>query len=285
MTRLLAAAPPPLAPIGLSCGTQLSHRFTRGTRFGYAPGMPGHLIGTYYGAERHCAWTVDGRRLSGPLRLNTVTVVPEKHDGQWEVEGPLQVSHVYLTNERLKSCGAHIGRGSNVELLTGVGVEDPVSAHILAVLSDPDLISDPGAKLLVDRAVDLLCIQLLRRHTTFRLPDMVAHTRGGLARWQLKRVTEYMRAHLDQPIGLEELAELVGLSRYHFCTAFRLSAGLTPHNWLTEQRMALARQLLAEPRISISEIALSVGYATPSAFSAAFRKAVGVTPRNFRRSL
>jgi AraC family transcriptional regulator len=283
MTRLLAAAPPPLAPIELTCGTQLSHRFTRATRYGYAPGMPGHLIGTYYGDARHCAWTVEGRRLSAPLRPNTVTVVPERHDGNWEVEGPLFVSHVYLTNERLEHCRTLVGGRGNVELMTRVGSEDAVTSHILAILSDPDVIADPGAKLLVDRAVDLLCIQLLRTHSIVQLPQTVARSRGGLARRQLRRVTEYMLAHLERPIGLDELAALVGLSRYHFCTAFRLSTGLPPHVWLTGQRMMLARRLLADPNMSIGEIALAVGYATPSAFSATFRRIVGVTPRDFRR--
>jgi hypothetical protein len=76
MTRLLAVAPPPLAPIGLACGTQLSHRFTRATRYGYAPGMPGHLVGTYYGDARHCAWTVEGQRLSAPCLADRTA-----HDG------------------------------------------------------------------------------------------------------------------------------------------------------------------------------------------------------------
>jgi AraC family transcriptional regulator len=285
MVRLLAAAPPPLAPIGLACGTQLSHRFTRGTRYGYAPGMPGHLVGTYYGDARHCAWTVEGRRLSAPLRPDTVTVVPERHDGNWEVEGPLHVSHVYLTNERLEHCRTLVGGRGNVELMTRVGSEDAVTSRILAILSDPGIITEPGAKLLVDRAVDLLCIQLLRTHSIVQLPQTVARARSGLARWQLRRVSEYMLAHLDRPIGLGELAALAGLSRYHFCTAFRLSTGLTPHVWLTGQRMTLARKLLADPNLSISEIALAVGYATPSAFAATFRRVVGTTPRSFRSSL
>ncbi|MGD9925499.1 MAG: helix-turn-helix transcriptional regulator [Pseudorhodoplanes sp.] len=285
MTRLLAAAPPPLAPIGMACGTQLSHRFTRGTRYGYAPGMPGHLVGTYYGDARHCAWTVEGQRLVAPLRAHAITVVPERHDGDWEVEGPLDVSHVYLTNERLENCRTLVGGRGNVELVRRVGRDDAVTSHILAILSDPDVIGDPGARLLVERAVDLLCIQLLRNHSAADLPRTATPIRGGLARWQLRRVSDYMLAHIDRSIGLEELAAQVGLSRFHFCTAFRLSTGVTPHAWLTGQRMMLARRLLADPNVPISEIALSVGYATPSAFSATFRRNTGVTPRMFRRSL
>jgi AraC family transcriptional regulator len=78
---------------------------------------------------------------------------------------------------------------------------------------------------------------------------------------------------------------LAGLSRYHFCTAFRITTGRPPHAWLAEQRMMRARRLLADHALSVSEIALAVGYATPSAFTASFRRRVGITPTGFRRVL
>jgi AraC family transcriptional regulator len=109
--------------------------------------------------------------------------------------------------------------------------------------------------------------------------------RRGLADWQVKRVTTYMRDHLDQEIGLQELATFVDLSRFHFCTAFRMATGHTPHEWLTVQRVQRAKALLTDPKLPVTDVALTVGYQTPSAFAATFRKIVGVTPTEFRRSL
>jgi AraC family transcriptional regulator len=107
--------------------------------------------------------------------------------------------------------------------------------------------------------------------------------RRGLADWQVKRVTAYMRDALDQEIGLDDLAAQVNLSRFHFCTAFRLATGYTP--WLTAQRIRCARELLANPDLPTTEIALAVGYKTSSAFTARFRKIVGMTPSEFPRRL
>lgn len=101
----------------------------------------------------------------------------------------------------------------------------------------------------------------------------------------MKRVTGYMTERLEAEISLDELAGLVNLSRFHFCTAFRQATGQTPHNWLTAIRMTRARQLLADPVFPITEVGLAVGYHTPSAFAAAFRKSAGMTPSAFRRSL
>ncbi len=94
-----------------------------------------------------------------------------------------------------------------------------------------------------------------------------------------------MRENVQQDIGLEELAALVGLSRFHFCTAFRLATGRTPYEALRWHRMDRARKLLAEPALRIIDVALAVGYQTPSAFAASFRRAVGISPTEFRRKL
>lgn len=105
----------------------------------------------------------------------------------------------------------------------------------------------------------------------------------GLAVWQVRRVIAYMRDHLDRNISLDDLANEVGLSRFYFCTAFRLSTGRTPYEMVLELRMRRARELLTLQNGPITEIALMVGYQTPSAFAATFRRFVGVTPREYRQ--
>src|SRR5687767_11847060 len=109
--------------------------------------------------------------------------------------------------------------------------------------------------------------------------------RRGLANWQVRRVTAYMGERLDQEICLQELARLVNLSCFHFCTAFRLATGQTPREWLIARRIERACTLLAQPSLSITKVGLAVGYATPSAFAATFHKRMGMTPSEFRRTL
>jgi AraC-like DNA-binding protein len=159
-------------------------------------------------------------------------------------------------------------------------------AHASSPSGDPNEAArgDPSSRLLVQQAIDLLCMQLIRGHSSLGALHTSA-PRRGLADWQVKRVTTYMRDHLDQEIGLQELATLVNRSRFHFCTAFRMATGHTPHEWLTVQRIQRGKVLLTNPTLSITEIALTVGYQTPSAFAATFRKIAGVTPTEFRRAL
>lgn len=109
--------------------------------------------------------------------------------------------------------------------------------------------------------------------------------RRGLANWQVRRVTTYMSERLDQDVCLQELARLINLSRFHFCTAFRLATGETPREWLIARRIERACKLLAQPSMTITKVGLAVGYATPSAFAASFHKRTGMTPSEFRRAL
>jgi AraC family transcriptional regulator len=78
---------------------------------------------------------------------------------------------------------------------------------------------------------------------------------------------------------------LLDLSRFYFCRAFRKTTGRTPHQWLLNLRLARARRLLAETSLSVTDVALTVGYQTPSAFTHAFRSCFGLTPRELRRRL
>jgi AraC family transcriptional regulator len=115
--------------------------------------------------------------------------------------------------------------------------------------------------------------------------EWTAKRRRGLANWQVKRVTAYMSERLDQDVCLQELARLINLSRFHFCTAFRLATGKTPREWLIARRIERACKLLAQPSMTITKVGLAVGYATPSAFAASFHKRMGMTPSEFRRAL
>ena len=137
---------------------------------------------------------------------------------------------------------------------------------------------------LIEQTLDLLCCHLLRVHAS-EVHQPGPGFRRGLLPWQVRRVTAYMREHLDRDITLAELAGLLNLSRFHFCTAFRLATGQTPHDWLRDRRIERARELLRNPQLRITEIALAVGYSTPSAFTASFRKVTGMTPTDLRREL
>jgi AraC family transcriptional regulator len=109
--------------------------------------------------------------------------------------------------------------------------------------------------------------------------------RGGLAGWQRRSVTQYIEENISEQISLADLAEIARLSVFHFSRAFKQSFGMPPHRYHTRHRIERAKILLTKPHQSVTEIALDMGFSDTSSFTAAFRKMVGRTPTEYRRSI
>jgi transcriptional regulator GlxA family with amidase domain len=105
----------------------------------------------------------------------------------------------------------------------------------------------------------------------------------GLTSLQLRRAGEFMHAHLDEDIGLADMARVVGRSPFHFAHSFRATTGQSPYQYLIQLRIDHAKALLAETRIPLVEVGLAAGYSTAPHFSTAFKQIVGVTPSEYRK--
>jgi AraC family transcriptional regulator len=108
--------------------------------------------------------------------------------------------------------------------------------------------------------------------------------RGGLAPWQIRRAVEMLRAGLDGSIRLSALAAECSLSVSYFARAFKASLGVSPHRWLNEQRIELAKALLASGRDPLADIAVRTGFSDQAAFTRTFQKIVGDSPGRWRRA-
>ena len=282
--RRVLDQPPRLAETSLRDDTLLTQRWRHGALHGFLPVLRSHVVVTYYGDAQDMRLNAGDARYRGKTRPGTLTLIPMGQEGQWDIAGEIEVSHVYLPHRRIAAGVEQLTGGKSFELLGRVGFDDPTGARILEMLSREASSPDPSSSLFLEHTIDLLCLQLVRGHSSLSALSEPQVTRG-LTAGQVKRVTDYMREHLAEEVGLDELAGLLDLSRFYFCTAFRLATGKTPHEWLRGERIALSRKLLAEPYLSITDVGLAVGYGTPSAFTAAFRKLVSQTPTEFRRAL
>lgn len=100
---------------------------------------------------------------------------------------------------------------------------------------------------------------------------------------QLDYLQRYIDEHLAAPIGLLDLASLVGYSPDHFSRLFKRAFGTTPHRYLTCRRLEKAKSMLRDPRRSIASIAIDCGFSSQTHLTVAFKKATGVTPGVYRR--
>ncbi|QZH74254.1 MAG: helix-turn-helix transcriptional regulator [Erythrobacter sp.] len=109
--------------------------------------------------------------------------------------------------------------------------------------------------------------------------------KGGLAPWTERRCLELMRARLSDDISLDELAAEAQLSPFHFARMFKQSLGVPPRVYLTRLRMEKACDLLERTELSITEIALEVGYSSNQVLARVFLKHMRLSPSDYRRAV
>jgi len=149
---------------------------------------------------------------------------------------------------------------------------------LLKLLAEAVHDPDPSAQLYGDGLTTAIIARLLCRPVESKQRDK------GLAAWQLRRVREYLDAHLAKSVQLPELAALSGLSQAHFARAFKASTGVAPYQWQLEARIRRAQSLLLQTDSSLDDVAMATGFADAVHFGRTFRKLIGVTPGVWRRS-
>lgn len=106
----------------------------------------------------------------------------------------------------------------------------------------------------------------------------------GLSRHRLRQVIDYINAHLEKDLSLNELAGLVQMSPHYFSQLFKQSTGITPHQYVIRRRVERARELLVKGEMAIVEIACQVGFSSQSHLNFHIKRVLGVTPRDIQQT-
>ena len=110
------------------------------------------------------------------------------------------------------------------------------------------------------------------------MAESLPPNRGGLSPARTRRICEFINSNLDQNTSLETLAEMAGLSTYHFARAFKQTVGVAPHGYVLQRRIEHAQQMLRNTDLPMSEIALSAGFSDQSHLARHFRRLIGMSP-------
>ncbi len=175
----------------------------------------------------------------------------------------------------------------NPELYRTIAPHLPDPPRIeFAFLDDPllrqlarSLVEETGRgtmdRLLADSLMAALAMRVAQRVMPPPLVPDLPHPR-------LRRVLDYIEAHLDQQLTLAELAGIACLSPCHLSRSFKQAVGTGPQRYTVQRRIERAKTLLRHSDASLASIAATVGFADQSHFTAAFRQEIGTTPGRFR---
>ena len=221
-----------------------------------------------------------GRRVRTVGGDGNLCITPAGQSVAARWDQPLQNLGMFFDTGFVSRVAAENGFSPAVEFVEVYRSEDPLVQSLGVSLLDSAAAEEPLGRLYADSLVQTLTLHLLSRYTTAGTKPAVAQ--GGLSGFRLRRVTEYIDAHLDTDISLNDLADVAGLSQFHFSRAFRKSTGKTPQQFVMHRRLERAKQLLERPDLPLVEVSLRSGFKNQSHFTTLFRKYTSFTPKLWR---
>jgi AraC family transcriptional regulator len=279
MTRVLKTAPLRMAsdPSGGTI-TQWKH----GALHDVVEPMADHVVMTYLAGSMQRLERRTGKSVAiGTARSGVVTIIPAGSTSRWDIHHTVNVVQLYLPHKTLERIAGEANTSAPGDLLERTGHPDPITSRLL--LNAADVLEGSAAldALFRQQLTDLLATRLLAAHAGSSATIQPAL--GGLSPTALRRAIERLRSDGEADISLAALASDAGVSRFHFCRAFKESTGLSPHAWLRQYQLEQAMNMLRDTDASVASVAAALGYASQTAFAAAFRKLTGETPSDWRR--
>jgi AraC family transcriptional regulator len=209
-----------------------------------------------------------GTRLHGQF-----CVVPAGSSTRWTLTAPATSLLLRLSPELLRESAAAMGSGDTA-LAPSIHLRDAQVERIGWMMQAEEREQHPGGRLFADSLASALASRLLVLQTRRETPGPAR----ALPAWRLSRVVEYIEAHLDEDLGLPELAAVAGYSLSHFKPLFRQAAGMPAHRFVMERRVERARLRLQEGRLSLTAIASEAGFAHAGHMARCVRRVLGVSP-------
>jgi AraC family transcriptional regulator len=250
------------------------------------------IVGMAIGGRHQHTYFGDGRlkwsRALPAFHMNLV-VAQEQPRGIFTSEQPFTYLHVYVPHvmvERIAVESGAINAAHTVTLIDPMGSPDPFAESICRQMIREMTRGDDSSRMMTDVLGQQLVIHLVRRHSSVSGSKAFADKSGpGYRDWRLRSAIDYLEAHLADDIGLDDVAAVVGLSTTHLADLFRQGTGQPPHRWLMNRRLARACELLANPSLSVTEIAHRCGFASSQHLAAVTRRRLATTPTAYRRQI
>jgi AraC family transcriptional regulator len=203
-----------------------------------------------------------------------VIVVPADTPTFWRSSAPRDNIHIDLAPVWLRSVA-----GEDVLLAPCLGRKDPVLAGFAQVL-----LASLDSPISLHPLFGEHIAQAIAMHLVEHYSNKSVLSRGeALSMREVKTLTHAVSTELHKRWTTSRLAGLIGLSPFHFSRAFKATVGITPHAWVTLQRMEAAARLVYGTRASMAEIANLTGYPSSAHFSQVFQRHWGVPPSAYRR--
>jgi AraC family transcriptional regulator len=204
----------------------------------------------------------------------------DRHVGEWV--GIMATPHLQLGISDAPLMAASDGAYGEVELHPRRKFADPRLGALVAAAHAEMAAGFPSGRLFLDSVEQAMAVVLVNGHAVRHRP--VQMYKGGLGSARLRKINELVYAKMEDDLGLDEMAQSVGLSTAHFARMFRKSTGESPHKYVLRRRLERATAMLRAPDARVLDVAMACGFKTQQHFAQAFRDVWGVSPTEYRRN-
>lgn len=228
-------------------------------------------------------WWSAGKNAVEHTHPGAMILIPPGTSDRLKWSGPSERLIVSVRQNDLAKLAGDLGATHAPEFKTNWSLHDLSTQHLVTEMGREARASFPLGALYADLLAIGLQTRLLKNYAVD--PLKLAAVKGGISLPRLKRAMEYINANLAENVCLESVAQELDLSASHFAHEFRNTTGQTPYQYLLDQRIARAKDLLRRSKLPVQFISASVGFSSPANFVRAFRQRVGRTPEAWRRNI
>jgi AraC family transcriptional regulator len=212
---------------------------------------------------------------------SSVCVIPSRQPFTAQLVGDSEQLAIYLEPSLvLRAASESRTQTKGVEVVEGCSPSDPVIRSVgLALLAELES-EGLSSRLYAESLANVLAVHLLRHYTASS--SRAQQFTGGLSGQRLRRVMAFIADNYESDLSLAELANVAGMSTFHFAREFKRTTGTPPHQYLIKFRVERAKALLSESAIPLVEVSSRSGFSHQSHFTRLFRKLTGTTPQSYR---
>ncbi|WP_428924772.1 helix-turn-helix domain-containing protein [Marinibacterium sp. SX1] len=229
---------------------------------------------------------VDGRNVALPvLRRGQFSFYDYNRIWQANMKSDFDCVNFHIPRAALTDLQEDLGprRIETLDIAPGASIADQAVLGLVQALLPAFAAPDEASMLFVDHVGLALCLHVTASYGAAR-PTPAPHP-AGLAPWQLARAKEMIDAQLDGNLQVAQIARACRLSPSHFARAFKLSAGMPPHQWMMRRRIDKAMSLMRGTALPLSDVALACGFTDQSHFTRIFSRSVGMSPGSWRKAV
>ena len=212
--------------------------------------------------------------------MGDIAIIPANVNHWQRIDAPIAEGiAISIEPDIISNIAREIVNPDSVELLPTFAKPDGLIQNIAFSLK-ANLDSGSYDKLYAESLFNAFSMHLLTHYCTRKIKPKDCG--NGLAPFKLKQILELINDSLSEEISLLELASFLNLSQFHFCREFKKSVGVTPHHYIMQQRVKMAKRILKQQKLSIAQVAVECGFSNQSHLGRVFKQHTGTTPRRFR---